>query len=66
MGNGFCSMLYSFRYDMKRSIDEKFRGFAAVLGTSVARLVVVEVVDAIFWSGRPEYRHHCESTRKLI
>ena len=66
MGNGCCSTLYPFSYDMKRAIDETFRGFAAVLGTSVAQLVVVEVVDAIFWSGRPEYRHCYKSTRKLI
>ena len=51
---------------MRRSIDEKFRGFPAVLGTLVAQLVFVEVVDAIFLIGHPQYRYHYESTRKLI
>ena len=66
MGNGCCSTFYPFSYDMKRSIDAKFRGFTAVLGTSVAQLVVVEVVDAIFWSGSPEKQYHYESTSKLV
>ena len=39
MGSGCCGTPYPFAYGMRRSIDEKFRGFPAVLGTSVAQLV---------------------------
>ena len=66
MGNGCCSTLYPFSYRMRRSIDEKFRGFSTVLRTSVAKLVFVEVVDEIFGSGRQEKQYHYESTKKLI
>ena len=51
---------------MRGSIDEKFRGFPAVLGISVAMSVFVEVVDAIFWTGHPDHRDQYKSTRKLI
>ena len=51
---------------MRRSFDERFRGFPAVLGISVAMSEFVEVVDAIFWTGHLKHRYHYESTRKLI
>ena len=51
---------------MRWSIDEKFRGFSSVLGTSVAMLLFVEVADAFSWNGHPDHRCHYESTKKLI
>ena len=39
---------------MKRSVDEKFRRFPAVLGISVAMSEFVEVADAIFWNGNTD------------
>ena len=52
----------SLRYDMISLVDEKFRGFYAIGGESVAIRILVEVDDAFLVRVHPRHKCHFRPT----